>query len=251
MADLKNKRVVVTGGSKGIGRGICIEMAASGADVVLSYNRSSTDAMEIVAEIEKMGGRAYALKADFSNSAETNMFIDKAAELLGGIDVLVHCAGVFPQALIGDITDDEWYKVMRINMDSAFFACRAVVKHLRRNDGKGGRIILLSSQAALAGTAHGCHYGASKAGILGLTYCLAKELGPDLITVNAVLPGRIETDMLKYASEERRRDWIKGTPVGYLGEPSDIAGVTCFLASDSARYITGAKINVNGGLLPG
>lgn len=251
MAELENKRVVVTGGSKGIGRGICLEMGNAGADVVLSYNRSGADALEIVEEIRKKGRRASAIKADFTSPAETDRFIEQAAAYLGGIDVLVHCAGVFPQALIEDISDEDWYGVMRINLDSAFFVCRAGVKYLRQNGDRGGRIILLSSQAALAGTAHGAHYGASKAGILGLTYCLAKELGPDHITVNAVLPGRIETDMLKYASEDRRRDWIRGTPLGYLGEPSDIAGVIRFLAGDGARYITGAKINVNGGLLPG
>lgn len=248
--ELKDKKVVVTGGSRGIGREVCIAMARAGADVALAYNSSAAGAMEVVREIEAMGRRAYALKADFSDSAQTTGFINEAAEKLGGLDVLVYSAGVFPQALITETSDDDWYRVMRVNLDGAFFACRAAVPHMRKS-GNGGRIILFSSQAALAGTAHGAHYGASKAGLLGLTYCLAKELGPDRITVNAILPGRIDTDMLKYADEERRRNWLKSTPLGYFGEPRDTAATAVFLASEGARYITGAKININGGLLPG
>lgn len=250
MGKLDGKKVIVTGGSRGIGKEICLEMADAGADVVLSYNSSSAAAEEIVAEIEKKGRRAKAYQADFSGSEQAGAFIEAAADFLGGVDVLVHCAGVFPQSLIEDITDDDWHKIIHVNLDSAFFACRSVVPYLKANE-EGGRIILMSSQAALAGTAHGAHYGASKAGILGLTYCLAKELGPFKITVNSILPGRIDTDMLKYASEERRKDWLKGTPAGYIGETKDIAGVAVFLASPEARYINGAKINVNGGLLPG
>lgn len=248
--ELNGKKVIVTGGSRGIGREVCMAMARTGADVALAYNRSADSAMEVVREIEKMGRRACALQADFSDSKQTTNFIDAAAEKLGGLDVLVHSAGVFPQGLIENITDEEWHSVMRINLDSAFFAARAAVPHMRTGK-NGGRIILFSSQAALAGTAHGVHYGASKAGLLGITYCLAKELAPDQITVNAILPGRIETDILKYADEERRRDWIKSTPLGYIGEPRDVASVAVFLASEGARYITGAKINVNGGLLLG
>ncbi len=248
--ELKDKRVIVTGGSRGIGRAVCLAMARAGADVALAYNRSAESAQAVVDEIAGMGRRAFALQADFSDSQQTSGFIDAAAAKLGGLDVLVHSAGVFPQALVTETSDEEWHRVMRVNLDSAFFACRAAIPYMRAS-GAGGRIILFSSQAALAGTAHGAHYGASKAGLLGLTYCLAKELGPDHITVNAILPGRIETDILKYADEERRRDWIKATPLGYIGEPCDAAAVAVFLASEGARYITGAKININGGLLPG
>lgn len=248
--ELKDKKVIVTGGSRGLGREVCIAMARAGADVALAYNKNADSALEAVKEIEDMGRKAYALQADFSDSEQTTKFINAAAEKLGGLDVLVYSAGVFPQNLITETSDDEWFKVMRVNLDGAFFACRAAVPHMRMS-GNGGRIILFSSQAALAGTAHGAHYGASKAGLLGLTYCLAKELGPDRITVNAILPGRIETDMLSYADEERRAAWEKSTPLGYIGEPRDIASAAVFLAGEGARYITGAKININGGLLTG
>lgn len=250
MRELEGRRVAVTGGSRGIGREICLEMARAGADVALAYNRSADSALAVANEIGSLGQRGFALRADFSDPAATGEFIRGAAGKLGGLDVLVHCAGIFQQNLIGDISDEEWFRVMRINLDSAFFACRAAVPYLRESAG-GGRIILFSSQAALAGTAHGAHYAASKAGLLGLTYALSKELGPDGITVNAILPGRIETEMLAYATPERREAWLAATPLGYLGEPRDAAGAAVFLAGERARYITGAKININGGLLPG
>lgn len=246
---LQGKKVVVTGGSRGIGKEICLEMARNGADVALSYCSSAQSAEQTVAEIAAMGRVGVSLRADFADPMQTQDFIRQSTEALGGLDVLVYCAGLFVQSLIGEITDEEWYRVTRVNLDGAFFACRAAAPHLRRS--AAGRIILFSSQAALAGTAHGAHYGASKAGLLGLTYSLAKELGPDHITVNAVLPGRIETEMLGYANEQQRQQWLKSTPLGYLGETRDVAGLTAFLASEEARYITGAKINVNGGLLPG
>lgn len=249
MQDLKGIKVVVTGGSRGIGREICLEMAAAGADVALAYRKSAAGAHSVVAEINAMGRRGFAFAADFSDYDQTARFIEDSHAALGGIDVLVYCAGVFPQALLSEISVEDWESVMRVNLHGAFYACKSALPHLKKSG--RGRIILYASQAALAGTAHGAHYGASKAGLLGLTYCLAKELGPDGITVNAILPGRIDTDMIQYADDARRREWLKATPVGYFGAASDAAGIAVFLASEQARYITGAKINVNGGLLPG
>ena len=249
MFALNGKKAAVTGGSRGIGREICLELARAGADVSLAYCRSADSAEAVAAEIRAMGRNGVALKADFSKADESGAFIRQSVDTLGGLDILVYCAGVFLQSGIEQISDENWHSVMAVNLDGAFFACRAATPHLKRS--AGGRIILFSSQAALAGTAHGAHYGASKAALLGLTYCLAKELGPDGITVNAVLPGRIDTEMLDYASEARRKEWLMSTPLGYFGEARDAAGIVVFLASEEARYITGAKINVNGGLLPG
>ena len=249
MFALNGKKAAVTGGSRGIGREVCLELAGAGADVALAYCHSADSAEAVAAEIRAMGRNGVALKADVSRADESGAFIERSAGALGGLDILVYCAGVFPQSGVEQISDEDWYGVMRVNLDGAFFACRAATPHLKRS--AGGRIILFSSQAALAGTAHGAHYGASKAALLGLTYCLARELGPDGVTVNAVLPGRIETEMLDYASESRRREWLKSTPLGYFGETRDAAGIAVFLASEEARYITGAKINVNGGLMPG
>ena len=230
---LEGRKAVVTGGSRGIGREICLLLAENGADVALAYRKSTVEAEQLREEITAMGRSCIAVQADVSVSADVDRFVTQAA-----------------QALIEDITDEDWSRVMRINLDGAFYACRAAAPYLK-NSGKNGRIINLSSQAALNGTAHGVHYGASKAALLGLTYCLAKELGPDGITVNAILPGRIDTEMLAYATPERRAQWLQSTPLGRFGDTADIAELAVFLASDKGGYITGAKINVNGGLSTG
>ena len=247
---LEGRKAVVTGGSRGIGREICLLLAKNGADVALAYRKSAAEAEQLRDEILAIGRSCIAVQADVFASADVDRFVLQAAQALGGVDILVNCAGVFPQALIEDITDEDWSRVMRINLDGAFYACRAAAPYLK-NSGKNGRIINLASQAALNGTAHGAHYGASKAALLGLTYCLAKELGPDGITVNAILPGRIDTEMLAYATPERRAQWLQSTPLGRFGDTADIAELTVFLASDKGGYITGAKINVNGGLSTG
>lgn len=231
---LEGRKAVVTGGSRGIGREICLLLAKNGADVALAYRKSAAEAEQLREEILAIGRSCIAVQADVSASADVDRFVLQAAQALGGVDILVNCAGVFPQALIEDITDEDWSRVMRINLDGAFYACRAAASYLKKS-GKNGRIINLSSQAAL----------------LGLTYCLAKELGPDGITVNAILPGRIDTEMLAYATPERRAQWLQSTPLGRFGDTADIAELTVFLASDKGGYITGAKINVNGGLSTG
>ena len=246
----EGKNVLVTGAARGIGRAVALAFARDGANVLVNTRRQETlDA--IYEEVSAAGnGRTAKYLADVGDIEQINAMCDYMIRELGGIDILVNCAGVFPQALIEDITDEDWSRVMRINLDGAFYACRAAAPYLKKS-GKNGRIINLSSQAALNGTAHGVHYGASKAALLGLTYCLAKELGPDGITVNAILPGRIDTEMLAYATPERRAQWLQSTPLGRFGDTADIAELAVFLASDKGGYITGAKINVNGGLSTG
>ena len=250
MIDLFGRKALVCGGSKGIGREVCLELARCGASVALSYLGNRDSAEQTARGIRDAGGKALALRADLTDAAQAENLVREAADFLGGIDILVHTAGVLPKNSIGDISDAEWRRVMATNVDSAFYACRAALPHLKRS-GRHGRVILYSSQAAVNGIAQALHYGASKAAILGMTYSLARELGPFGITVNAVVPGRLETDMLAYADEARHADWLKQTPLGYIGEPKDAAGLTAFLASDQARYITGAKIHVGGGLTMG
>lgn len=250
MIDLKGRKALVCGGSKGIGREICLELARCGADVAFSWLSSRESAEQAADSIREMGRKALIRQADLADPAQAERLVMDAASFLGGLDILVHTAGVFMSNATVDISDDEWRHVMATNVDSAFYACRAALPHLKQS-GRRGRVILYSSQVALAGTAHALHYAASKAAILGMVYSLAKELGPSGVTVNAVLPGRLETDMLGYADEARRTDWLKQTPLGYIGEAADAAGLTAFLASDQARYITGAKIQVNGGLVMG
>lgn len=250
MIDLNGKRALVCGGSKGIGREICLEFARCGADVAFSYLKSRESAVKTAEAITKMGRKALPLQAELSDPEQAEQLVQNAAAFLNGLDILVHTAGIFVSQGVETISDADWQRVMAVNVDSAFYACRASIPFLKQS-GNSGRIILFSSQAALNGTAHALHYGTSKAAILGMTYSLAKELGPLGVTVNAVVPGRLETDMLGYADEARRKEWLKQTPLGYIGEARDAAGLTAFLASDQARYITGAKINVNGGLLMG
>lgn len=248
MTDLNGKRALICGGSKGVGREICLEFARCGADIAFSWLKSQDGALKTAEAVTAAGRKALPLKADLSDPKQAERLVRQAAAFLGGLDILVHTAGVFLQQRVLDISDEDWQRVMAVNVSSAFYACRAAIPFLEQS-GKSGRIILFSSQAAQNGTAHALHYGASKAAILGMTYSLAKELGPKGITVNAVVPGRLETDMLAYADEARRREWKKQTPLGHVGEPRDAAGLTAFLASDEAAYITGAKINVNGGLV--
>lgn len=250
MVDLTGRKALVCGGSRGIGREISLELARCGADVALTCHQSRESAEQAAGSIREMGRRALALQADLSDPAQAARLVGEAADFLGGLDILVHTAGVFIANAAEDISDDEWRHVMATNVDSAFYACRAALPCLKQS-GPRGRVILFSSQAALAGTAHALHYGTSKAAILGMAYSLARELGPLGVTVNTVLPGRLETDMLGYADEARRADWLRQTPLGYIGEPRDAASLTAFLASDQARYITGAKLQVNGGLVMG
>ena len=158
---LEGRKAVVTGGSRGIGREICLLLAENGADVALAYRKSAVEAEQLREEIAAMGRSCIAVQADVSVSADVDRFVTQAAQALGGIDILVNCAGVFPQALIEDITDEDWSRVMRINLDGAFYACRAAAPYLKKS-GKNGRIINLSSQAALNGTAHGVHYDPRK-----------------------------------------------------------------------------------------
>ena len=239
---LKQPVVWITGASSGLGLYTAQALRDAGF-LVISGARSFKDSAQTEDGIHR-------LPLDVTSDESAAAFCEAALRISPRVDALVNCAGVFPQALIEDITYEDWSRVMRINLDGAFYACRAAAPYLKKS-GTTGRIINLSSQAALNGTAHGVHYGASKAALLGLTYCLAKELGPDGITVNAILPGRIDTEMLAYATPERRAQWLQSTPLGRFGDTADIAELAVFLASDKGGYITGAKINVNGGLSTG
>jgi NAD(P)-dependent dehydrogenase (short-subunit alcohol dehydrogenase family) len=189
------------------------------------------------------------IRADVSNASEVREMVQKAAAELGGLDILVNCAGILPQDPIEEITESQWLRVLNVNLSGAFFAAQAAIPYLKRSS--GGRIISITSQAAFSGSVNHVHYCAAKAGLLGMTYAMAKELGPFGITANTVAPGRVETEMLTYGCTEKRDSWLKQTPLGRLGEPLDIARTVVFLASDDAGYITGANINVNGGLLMG
>lgn len=244
------RKVVVVGGSRGIGKAICVEFANAGFDVAIIYHSNDAAAESVKEEVESAGRRACIVKADMSDYAQNKDAIVNAAGFLGGIDVLVNSAGIFPKQALEEITVESWNKVINTNLNSCFYSIQNAIPYLKESK-HGGRIINMSSQAALTGSVNGTAYCASKAGILGLTYALAKELGSAGITINAVVPGRIATEMIDYASAERKNEWLRETPLGRFGTPEEVAKAVLFLASDASSYVTGAKLNICGGLIMG
>lgn len=246
---LTGKIALITGAARGIGRAIAIGMAGRGAAVAVNYCTSEKAALELVKEIEDHGGQALPYQADVSNPEQVTAMVAAIVRRWGALDILVNNAGIMEDNLLVDMTLEEWERVIDVNLRSAFLCTRAVIPLLQARG--GGRIINISSQAALAGSRRHVHYATAKAGLLGFTYSLAKELGPYGITVNAVSPGRIVTDMIKERMQGREEEWLQQTPLAQLGKPEEVAAAVAFLASDEASYITGANLNVNGGLVMG
>ncbi len=246
MIDLSGRRALVTGGSRGIGAACVRLLAAAGAPVAFSYRERSDAADALVGEIGKRGGETVALQAELGTREGCDGLIAVAADALGGLDILVHNAGIWTGGRIETMDDGVWTDTMRVNLDSAFDLTRAAVPHLR--SGGVGRIIYLSSTAGQRGEAGHSHYAASKGAVQSLTKSLAVELAPDRITVNAVAPGWIYTDMVTDAlTPDEIAAVERGIPRGVMGAPEDVAGPVVFLASDLAVHITGEILNVNGG----
>lgn len=242
---LENKRALVTGASRGIGRAIALEMAREGSDVVVNYRHSKDRAREVAHDIEALGRHALVVEADVSKPDQVEVMRKLVLEELGGIDILVNNAGVHRHLKSWEMDVDEWHRILGVNLDGAFLCSKSFIAEMKTN--RWGRIINISSIIALIGTDHEAHYAASKAAIIGLTKSLAIELGGYNITVNAIAPGLIETDMTAGASAEERKKSLELIPVGRIGRPGDIAHVAAFLASDRASFITGQTIHVNGG----
>jgi NAD(P)-dependent dehydrogenase (short-subunit alcohol dehydrogenase family) len=217
--------------------------------ISVHYNSSRDKAQEVAALIREKGGRAAAVQSDLSRPGSGDKTVGDTAALLGGIDILVNNAGGMTDAPVEAMSDRLWDHSLALNLSSAFRCTRAAIPHMKQ--GGWGRIINLTSQAAYTGSSNHAHYAAAKAGLLGFTYSLAKELGGYGITVNAVSPGRISTDLLEARSRGREKEWLSHTPVGRFGSPEEVACAVGFLASDHASYITGAVLNVNGGMLMG
>jgi 3-oxoacyl-[acyl-carrier protein] reductase len=238
---------LITGASRGIGKATATSLARDGFDVALNYLRTEEGAREALGEVEKLGRRALLLKADVTDPKEVELMVSKVKEDLGSLDVLVNNAGVYPRKHIEDVTSADWEEVIGVNLTGMFNCAKAVIP-IMKEQGKG-TIINLSSVLGLKGSRQGVHYASSKAGILGFTKSLARELAPHNIRVNAIAPGAIETDILKQDTPEQRKRRLTTIPMGRVGQPEEIAEVVAFLASDRASYITGETINVNGGLL--
>ncbi|MEM9776454.1 MAG: 3-oxoacyl-[acyl-carrier-protein] reductase [Chloroflexota bacterium] len=244
---LEGKVAIVTGGSRGIGRAIAEDLAKNGAKVVVNYNSNADAANDAVAAIEALGSEAIAVQADVSNFDQAQALAKAATEKFGQIDILVNNAGTTKDTLLMMMKEAQWDDVMDINLKSAFNMSKAVARPMVRRK-KGGRIINISSVSGLIGLPGQSNYSASKAGMIGFSKALAKELGVRAITVNCIAPGFIPTDLTSVLEEERV-NWIQeNTPLGRMGKPEEIAYAVTFLASDQAAFITGETLRVDGGI---
>jgi len=239
MNDLKNRVALVTGGSRGIGAAVAIALAKAGADVAVNYRKRADAANAVCGEITGTGRKAIAVQADVSVAADVKRMIAEVEERLGGIDILVNNAAIAHPRKLEDITETEWDEVLTVNLKSVFLVTQSVVGGMRQR--KWGRIINLSSVAAQTGGAVGAHYAASKAGIIGLTHSCASSLIRDGITVNAIAPALIDTDMVT-SNPNASPDLI---PMGHFGSVDDVASVALMLATNG--YMTGQTVSVNGG----
>ncbi len=246
--DLSGRRALVTGGSRGIGRAICMALAARGAAVAVNYARGEAAANEVVAAIEAAGGTAAAVGFDVGDKDAVEAGFKAVAEKLGGLDILVNNAGISIDNLVMRIKEEEWDALERVNLRGTLLCSKAAVRSLLRAK-TAGRIINLTSVVGEQGNAGQAMYAATKAGIIGMTKSMAREFASRGCTVNAVAPGFIETDMTDAALHGNARDALmKNIPLGRIGAPNDIAEAVAFLASDAAAYITGHVLRVNGGL---
>ena len=244
-SDIK-RTIVVTGGSKGIGRAICKAFAAPGVTIYFNFNSPQTTGQKTEEEISEAGGIAKGMRVDVSSEAEVTNFFNTIIDDTGRIDVLVNNAGIAKDTLLLRMKEQDWDDVIRVNLKGTFNCTKAAAKTMLKQ--RYGRIINIASIAGVAGNPGQANYAASKAGIIGLTKTVARELGSRGITANAIAPGFIQTDMTAGLSEKTLSDILSQIPLGRNGTPEDIAGVAFFLASKSADYITGQVIHVNGGM---
>ena len=243
--ELEGKVALVTGASRGIGAGIALELAGVGAKVVVNYQVNQQGAERVVESIRQQGGEAYSFQADVSKPDEVKAMFEFINSQFGGVDILVNNAGIHQHLPVEKLSLSDWERLMAINLTSLFLLTQEVLPHMKSC--RWGRIVNISSLSGVAGTHVESHYAASKAGVIGFTKAVALETAPFGITVNAISPGSIETDMLAVTTEERRQKLISEIPVGRIGQPEDIAWGVRFLVSPRASYITGQTIHMNGG----
>ncbi len=243
---LSSHSAVVTGGSRGLGRAVCLALAQAGANVVVGYHSDAQAAREVCAGTKSFGVQAVPLQVDVAQADSVYRFMDQA-ETLGPVEILVNCAGTWPEASIWEMEDQEWDKALAVNLNGIYYACKAASKGMIQRH--SGKIVNFSSIAAARGAHSGhAHYAAAKGGVVSFTRSLANELGPYHINVNAVAPGVIRTPMTQRALEDRAADYRSQIPLGRIGLPEEVAGLVLFLVSPAAGYITGQTIHVNGGM---
>jgi 3-oxoacyl-[acyl-carrier protein] reductase len=236
-ASLEGKTALVTGASRGIGRAVATELAQAGASVVLGYRSGKDEAESLAVEL---GGRA--VQADVSNAEDAARLVEEA----GDLDILVNNAGLTRDGLLARMSDDDWRVVLETNLSSVFYTCRAVCRPMMKK--RAGSIVNISSIVGVHGNWGQTNYAASKAGIIGFTKSLARELGSRNIRANVVAPGYVKTQLTDVLPEEATGAMLQNTPLGRLGEPADVAGAVRFLCSDEASFITGEVLLVDGGL---
>ena len=237
---------IVTGGSRGIGRAVCIALAKQGAQVVVNYCHGEQAANETVKLCEQAGVKAIAVQADVSTAEGVKKLFEKTISAFGRVDILVNNAGITRDNLILRLSEEDFDKVLDTNLKSAFLCCKEAARRMVRQ--RYGRIINLSSVVALRGNAGQTNYAASKAGLIGLTKSLARELASRNVTVNAVAPGFIMTDMTAALPEAVQTEMCKGIPAGRAGQPEDVANAVAFLAAEQSGYLTGQVLCVDGGM---
>jgi 3-oxoacyl-[acyl-carrier protein] reductase len=243
--NLKDKSAIVTGGSLGIGTAIALKLAEFGANVAINYRKHKEEAEEVIKKVKDMGRKGLVVQADISNFSDAGKMVDDTIKEFGGLDILVNNAGINWDGVIWKMTEEQWDSVIDINLKGYFNYVRAVAPVFREQ--KSGKIVNVTSINGLRGKFGQANYSASKAGIIGLTKTVAKELGKYGINVNAVAPGLIETDMMKQATEEVRKLAIDEIVLKRIGMPEEVANVVAFLCSEMARHVTGEVIKVDGG----
>ncbi|MEE0800942.1 MAG: SDR family NAD(P)-dependent oxidoreductase [Gemmiger sp.] len=246
---MNRDHVFITGGSRGIGAAAVLAFARAGYDVAFIWNSHADAAAEVVRRAQELNPDAavLALQADVSDSRQVNAAVEQALQAFGTLEVLICNAGIAGQALFTDLTDEDWHRMMAVDLDGVFYACRAVLPGMIHR--KYGRILLVSSMWGQTGGSCETAYSAAKAGVIGLCRALAKEEGPSGITVNCVAPGVIETDMMAAFSAQDKAALAEETPVERLGTPEEVADSLLFLAGRNAGFITGQVLGVNGGLV--
>ncbi|MEH6905009.1 MULTISPECIES: 3-oxoacyl-[acyl-carrier-protein] reductase [Neobacillus] len=245
--NLEGKSALVTGASRGIGREIALELARQGANVAVNFSGSEAKANEVVDEIKALGREAFAVKCDVSNTEEVAAMVKGTIDNFGKLDILVNNAGITKDNLLMRMKEEEWDDVININLKGVFLCTKAVTRQMMKQ--RVGRIINIASVVGVSGNPGQANYVAAKAGVIGLTKTTAKELASRNITVNAIAPGFITTDMTDKLTEEVKTEMLKQIPLARLGEPKDIAKITAFIASDDSAYMTGQTLHINGGMV--
>lgn len=244
---LDGKIALVTGGSRGIGRAVAIELAKEGATVAINYAGNKAAAEEVQSIITEMGGKAMIIQADVSDEKSATQMVEEVIAQLGGIDILVNNAGITRDGLFIRMKEEDWNAVINTNLTGIFNCTKVAAKYMMKK--RSGRIINMSSVSGIMGNAGQTNYAAAKAGVIGFTKSLAREMASRGITVNAVAPGFIATDMTAAMPEKAQEHVLTSIPLGKMGNPEDIANAVLFLASDKASYITGQVIHVDGGMV--